>query len=121
MELLCMTSSLTQLYLAKNEIRELPQQFNKLRQLKVLDLSGNKIQQLHVKGQCSIGSLENLEELYLNDNRLKDLPTVFQNYGKLKILGLDWFEYLGPPYTLPKILEDPLMIQTLKEGSIYHN
>jgi Leucine-rich repeat (LRR) protein len=59
---------------------------------------------------CSISGLESLEEIYLGQNRLKDLPTIFHNFRKLKILGLDWFTYIAQPLTLPKIVEDQVII-----------
>ena len=43
------------------------------------------------------------------------MPTVFQFFQNLKILGLDWFTYLIPPLTLPKIVEDINVIKLLKK------
>ena len=94
----------------------------------MLNLENNKIKSLLLrvsegpnKGlSCPIGGLENLEELYLNNNRFKDLPTVFQNLKSLKILGLDWFSYIHPPHTLPKILEDAKTLSLLKQASEFH-
>ena len=119
--------------MSNNDIRELPIQLNSLKNLKVLNLEHNKIRTLSYKQNsneddddetqkivCSISGLESLEELYLGQNRLKDLPTVFHNFRKLKILGLDWFTYISQPLTLPKIVEDQVVIQKFKNTCKYN-
>ena len=46
-----MQQKLQYLYLGYNNIRELPSHLGKLKNLKLLDLVGNKLRQLHYKAQ----------------------------------------------------------------------
>ena len=45
---------------------------------------------------------------------------MFHNFRKLKILGLDWFTYIAQPLTLPKIVEDQIVIQKFKNTCKYN-
>ena len=50
-----MQQKLQYLYLGYNNIRELPSHLGKLKNLKLLDLVGNKLRQLHYKAQNKKG------------------------------------------------------------------
>lgn len=107
--------SLQYLYLDGNDLRELPTNLEKLVNLKVLDLKNNKIRSLHNSDQsCSLYSLVNLEQLFLHKNRLKDIPAIFSNMQKLTLVSLDWFKYMQCPHVLPTHLQDPLLLNKLK-------
>lgn len=73
---------LEELFLHDTKIIELPQNFGKLKKLKILRLSLNSLESLPE----SISELTNLEELDIWGNNLSSLPLNLGNLRKLKIL-----------------------------------
>lgn len=76
---------LTELNLANNKLKELPDYIGRLKNLKVLNLGQNQFK----KFPKVILKLKNLEELYLNNNDLKSLPDNIGDLNKLNLLKLD--------------------------------
>ncbi|MNJ83510.1 Leucine Rich repeats (2 copies) [compost metagenome] len=72
---------LNQLYLSCN-LEELPPLVEKLQQLRILSLPGNKIRQI----PSSIQTLSKLEKLDLSNNQLTDLPVFLSELPSLKKL-----------------------------------
>lgn len=102
---------LSNLNLADNDIRIIPSNASKLKNLQVLNLTQNKIRNMVEKTEdkkevCYLSSLENLEELYLNQLRLKEMPCILHKFQNLRIFGSDWFPYIAEPNSLPKIVEN---------------
>jgi len=77
-------SSLEELYLIKNKIREIPDSLGKLEALKNLYLNDNEINNLPE----SIGNLKSLEILRLGKNHLKSLPKTLIKCKKIKSIDL---------------------------------
>jgi Leucine-rich repeat (LRR) protein len=84
-ELLDNFAILTELNLANNQLKELPDYIGKLVNLKVLNLGQNKFKVF----PSVILKLINLEELYLNNNDLESLPENIEVLNKLNLLKLD--------------------------------
>lgn len=78
-------TNLTTLWLPANEIESISPQIANLRKLKIINLNGNKIRNVPPE----IGELANLEELSLGGNLLKALPKEISNLRKLKKLYLN--------------------------------
>lgn len=70
--------------LARRGLFRLPDAVSELNELKVLDLSFNKLRGLSE----SIGDLVNLTQLFLNGNRLSSLPASIKRLKKLQELDL---------------------------------
>lgn len=76
---------LESLYLNNNKLTAVPSVIKKLRGLRVLDLSQNRISE--ISGE--LGLCYNLRYLYLFDNNIKTLPTDFRNLIELLFLGIE--------------------------------
>lgn len=76
--------NLTQLYLQDNQITELPSWLFELKNLRILHLWGNQIQAIPPE----ISKLEKLEELFLNENPINALPSDFFKLQRLTYLSL---------------------------------
>lgn len=76
---------LTKVFLAGNNLTQIPKEILRLRFLRVLDLSGNRLTLLPVE----MDQLFNLKYLYLFDNRIQDLPYEFGNLSELVFLGIE--------------------------------
>ncbi|RMG33574.1 MAG: hypothetical protein D6732_11955 [Methanobacteriota archaeon] len=77
-------SKLEKLYLVNNHLWEIPNEIERLSELRVLGCWGNLLTSLPE----TIGNLQNLEILLLPENRISDLPQEFEKLKKLKTLGL---------------------------------
>jgi hypothetical protein len=77
-------SSLRQLFLAHNQLQELPPALGELEQLEHLDLSSNRLQAL----PASIGRLQRLVRLDLRGNQLSQLPAEVGQLRSLRYLDL---------------------------------
>lgn len=92
----------------KGDLTEIQENIGELKNLEILDLSGNRIKKLpdsigdltnlkvlHLQGNDltvfpnNITKLTNLETLNLNDNKLYSLPIEMSDLGNLKSLGID--------------------------------
>ena len=105
-------TQLRELHLSNNRIIEFPKELTKtyFPSLKVLDLSSNRISELHIQSYNNMASITtlmlnnnqmkiiaknsfdafpNLEELNLSDNELRDLPS-FQALTNLEIVKFDF-------------------------------
>ena len=84
---------ITNLNLSGNQIRKFPDWIGKLKSLKVLYLSDNKIEDL-----APIGELPNLTVLYLNNNKIKRLPKEISALTSLKRLFLNVNQIVEIPH-----------------------
>ena len=84
-ELLDNFAILTELNLANNQLKTLPDYIGKLVNLKVLNLGQNQFEVF----PSVILKLINLEKLYLNNNDLESLPKNIGELKKLNLLKLD--------------------------------
>jgi leucine-rich repeat protein SHOC2 len=100
--------SVEYLSLLNNELEELPKNILLLKQLKVLNVSNNKLLYLPEW----IDSLEHLEELHCRSNVITKLPMSICRLKKLKIIDL-WNNKLA---SVPKCLRE-LKLQSLNFGS----
>ncbi len=110
-------NNLVKLYLNKNSLRQLPTDFlggtkvfSRLYNLKILDLSDNKLDSLPKDGFKDLGYLT---DLYLQRNRLGSIPTgfwsgtsLFNGIGSLRILNLSHNNLNYLPYNIFERLKD---------------
>ena len=75
--------TLCELYLIENRIKEV-KGVNKLRNLRLLELGGNKIRAV----DNALDGLDNLEDLWLGKNKISDLGTSLNKLKNLRRLGL---------------------------------
>ncbi|MFW9864725.1 MAG: leucine-rich repeat domain-containing protein [Candidatus Thorarchaeota archaeon] len=80
-------------FLVNYSIVEIPDSIGTLKNLKKLNLVGNKIKLL----PYSLNSLKNLEELYLSSNKLKTVPNKFTNLQNLKRLEISYNKLKSVP------------------------
>ena len=77
-------NGLSQLYLDRNELTELPAEIGDLKELWQLSVSNN-----HLVGlPTSIQKLNWLRELYVDRNKLTELPAEIGHLGQLRKLGV---------------------------------
>ncbi|WP_374163816.1 leucine-rich repeat domain-containing protein [Arcticibacter sp. MXS-1] len=76
--------NLKKLNLSNNKIKVIPKELSQLRRLKNLDISNNQIAGLYSKNF----EFRDLEVLILNNNCIKNLPKQISGLGKLKKLSL---------------------------------
>ncbi|XP_043914920.1 leucine-rich repeat-containing protein 10B [Protopterus annectens] len=81
----CCFSQLEKLYISNNHIRELPDEFAELTNLRILALDFNKFEEVP-KVVCQ---LENLTRLYMGNNRLMTIPPEFRNLQSLRCLWIE--------------------------------
>jgi len=86
-------TSLRELYLYHNQLKELPGEIGKLTSLEVLKLYDNQVTALAVE----IGQLTRLEVLYLDKNRLTELPVEIGQLTSLKELDLSYNQLTALP------------------------
>ncbi len=101
-------TALEELYLASNNLTELPASFTQLRALRKLDLSRNQLTQL----PDAIGNLTKLEELYLQHNQLAGLPASFTQLRALRQLDLQENSLAA----LPEAIGDLVALEKLNVG-----
>jgi len=89
-EIVCLTSSLTELSIYDTKITQLPNEIGKLVHLQVLKLSNTGLMSL----PDSIGDLSSLIMLYLPNNNLKSLPETIKNLRSLQHITLTNNRYL---------------------------
>ncbi|HMY68026.1 MAG TPA: leucine-rich repeat domain-containing protein [Leptospiraceae bacterium] len=90
---------LKHLILCYNQIRNLPDTFDRLPHLKSLDLCGNQLQSLPE----SIRNLKKLEELNLSGNLIAEFPKLILELPNLKILKLNDLNLASVPKELGKL------------------
>ena len=99
--------SLEILTLRNNQLTKLPKSFENLKSLKKLNLSWNNFTNLPEW----IGSLTSLEELNLWGNKLKTLPTSIGSLSSLKILNLNFNKYItGIPESIKNLQNNGLIV-----------
>jgi hypothetical protein len=76
---------LTTLYINHNQLTHLPPDIAQLRNLILLDLSGNQLSEV----PAELGMCTSLRELYLFDNHIQTLPPEFGNLHQLELLGVE--------------------------------
>lgn len=76
---------LESLYLNNNKLTSVPAVVKKLRGLRVLDLSHNRINEVSPE----LGLCYNLRYLYLFDNNIRTLPNEFRNLIELLFIGIE--------------------------------
>ena len=89
-------SCLTQLFLMKNELVELPDVLCNIRTLKFLDVSENLVEVLPE----NIGQLVNLHTFNMTSNKLSSLPESFSNLENLAVLLLAQNKFNSFPQVL---------------------
>lgn len=99
---------LNEIYLSRNNLKELPKSFGEIKNLEGLFLGNNdfyfapdcignltNLKALHLHGNHiselpkSYENLENIEILYLSDNKLTELPDVIKSWVKLTFLHVE--------------------------------
>jgi len=97
-------TSLTQLFLMKNELVKIPDTLCSIITLKFLDVSENIIESL----PANIGNLVNLHTLNLTGNKLTSLPDSFSNLESLAVLLLSQNKFSKFPIVL---YDEPLALR----------
>ncbi|NEO79069.1 COR domain-containing protein [Moorena sp. SIO4G3] len=87
---------LKQLNLSGNKIKSIPESLGNLSNLTELDLGNNQLTNLPE----SLGNLSNLTELYLGNNQLTNLPEFLGNLSNLTELDLSWNQLTNLPESL---------------------
>ena len=104
-EIAIFADTLTELILSNNNLTVFPQEFGKLKLLKVLDLSCNKIGVL----SSEIGNLTSLSCLWLNNCNLLQIPNEIRHLKLLCYLGIRENEL----QVLPKELKELCQLRWL--------
>ncbi|XP_011297186.1 leucine-rich repeat-containing protein 28 [Fopius arisanus] len=108
-------TNLTNLYLAGNKLKNLPEEFSVMERLKVLDLSDNDLKVVPE----GLKRLKTLRELILDDNSLCQLPldiADFEELEKLSLCGNNFVslpEWLGSLNKLQRLLVDNNFLEEL--------
>ncbi|GCC22977.1 leucine-rich repeat-containing protein 10B isoform X1 [Chiloscyllium punctatum] len=82
---ICSFTHVEKLYISNNKLRELPNEFEQLVNLKILALDFNKFEDVP-KVICN---MQNLTRLYLGSNRLMTIPPEFRNLENLRCLWIE--------------------------------
>ncbi|XP_055505518.1 leucine-rich repeat-containing protein 10B isoform X1 [Leucoraja erinacea] len=82
---ICSFTYVEKLYISNNRLRELPDEFEQLVNLKILALDFNKFEDVP-KVVCN---MQNLTRLYLGSNRLMTIPPEFSNLENLRCLWIE--------------------------------
>uniref|UniRef100_H3AI40 Leucine rich repeat containing 10B n=2 Tax=Latimeria chalumnae TaxID=7897 RepID=H3AI40_LATCH len=82
---LCSFTHLEKLYISNNRIRELPDEFAELVNLRILALDFNKFEEV----PRVVCQMDNLTRLYLGSNRLMTIPAEFRNLQNLRCLWME--------------------------------
>ncbi|XP_067902959.1 leucine-rich repeat-containing protein 10B [Heterodontus francisci] len=82
---ICSFTYVEKLYISNNKLRELPNEFEQLVNLKILALDFNKFEDVP-KVVCN---MQNLTRLYLGSNRLMTIPPEFRNLENLRCLWIE--------------------------------
>lgn len=98
-ETLGFVDSLTELYLADNQLLVLPDSLGSLKRLTVLDASCNQLMEL----PRSIGELTELKELDLHHNKLEELPVTLGQCVALERVSLEFNQLKALPQSIGQL------------------
>jgi len=102
--------SLSDLYVAENQVQELPETIHRLKRLRVLHLGGNQLTTV----PTSLGNMASLQVLVLCDNQLTELPDSICRLPRLRTLLL----HANKLSTLPGAI---VRLRALKQLSLRDN
>jgi len=91
--------NLKELYLSKNKLTELPQNFHVLNQLEVLDLSKNKF----TKFPISLCSVTSLKQLFMGRNQMTVIPECIGQLKELVVLDIWYNQIDGLPNSISNL------------------